>query len=155
MFWQIPYEDRNAFFFLRCFMKLNLLTLLLIAVLSGGCSTQQVNTPNTDMHFTNIAININGATNKLRPGMVNICKGFILSKQQVINFLTYATHVNWSLYDKSYDILPCYSSGHITLNNRRYSWVIRSGGIGELHSKRDKFIKVCGKLCCTKVKGIC
>ena len=105
--------------------------------------------------ISRIKIQENGATISDRPGMTDVCKGFLLSKREVQDFFVDAMHVKDARSDGSYDILPCYASGTAMINNEVYKWTIRSGGIGEFENHNEKFLKVCGKGCCEKFTGIC
>jgi hypothetical protein len=87
--------------------------------------------------------------------MISRCKGFVLTEKQVRDFLAHAALFKEEAPDKYYTVLPCSSTGMAVINKRKYTWVIRAGGIGEFSASADSFIMVCGKTCCDKVPGIC
>jgi len=121
----------------------------------GACSSGQPLIANDGNTISDVRIKISGAASDSRPDMSDICKGFILSRKQVKDFFINATPVKDTSTENKFNILPCYVSGTATINNNKYSWSIRSGGIGEFFAKNMKIIKVCGKGCCSKVSGIC
>lgn len=90
-----------------------------------------------------------------RPQMASVCKGFFLSDKQVKAFYYNAARINEKEPGKKYEILPCYSTGTAYIYGVKYNWVIRAGGVGEFYNDKDRFIKICGKKCCSKVKRIC
>ncbi|MCK7577311.1 MAG: hypothetical protein MZV65_16715 [Chromatiales bacterium] len=86
---------------------------------------------------------------------VSRCSGFILSEKEVRTFLVHAARFRDDGSGKYTRILPCSAGGSAVINGRKYRWVIRTGGVGELVSGADRFITICGKGCCDKVPGIC
>jgi hypothetical protein len=129
--------------------------LLIIAVIISGCSSEKVIVAEDGNTITSIKIDHNGAVNKARSNMADICKGFLLSKKQVGVFFTQAIYIDGSKYNKSYNILPCYVSGTAIVNSKLFHWIIRSGGVGEFNGKGSRFLKICGKGCCDKIPGVC
>ena len=87
--------------------------------------------------------------------MQAVCKGFILSEQQVIDFYMNSETIKPADQEVNYDILPCYSSGTAYMYGIMYRWTILYGGIGIFTNENDTVIKVCGKNCCKKTNGIC
>lgn len=131
------------------------LSMLLVVNLLSSCASEKATLANDGYTISNIDVLINGATSKARPNMADICKGFILSRQQVQDFFVYARHVKDTRSDQSDTILPCYVSGTAIINKYPYHWIIRSGGIGEFYDKNKRFLKICGKGCCDKIAGMC
>ena len=127
----------------------------MISVLLGGCSNQIVSLSNDGFAITNIHVATAGGNQPEHAYTTGVCKGFLLSEQQVRDFFVHAHFVDDTAPENRYGILPCYSSGTATINNAPYEWVIRAGGIGEFTSANYSFVKVCGKHCCDKVEGIC
>lgn len=128
---------------------------LLLMLIISGCGTSQINGPDKVIDVSKIIID---KTSKQADGgveMITRCSGFILSEKEVRNFLVHATHIRDNGPDKYYRILPCSSTGTAVINKRKYNWVIRAGGVGELITGEDKIIAVCGKQCCEKVPGVC
>lgn len=139
----------------RSFDLRSVVSLLVTITLLAGCASEKGVQANDGLTISHITVHTNGATSKSRPNMTNICKGFILSKQDVQQYFVYARHVKVPHSDKSYDILPCYASGTAEINNQAFHWIIHSGGIGEFFNKNSRFVKICGKDCCGKVAGMC
>lgn len=128
---------------------------LIIAVLLTGCAAGQVDKSEHGLEIDRIHID---TTSKRADGsaeMITRCSGFILSKKLVRDFLLHAVRVKDDEVDKYYRILPCSSTGRARINQRKYNWVIRAGGIGEFYNDKDRFFIICGKNCCDKVPGIC
>lgn len=136
-------------------MRLRIFLLVQLIIAVTGCSTPHAVVSDDGYTIAKIRITENGVANKSRPNMADICKGFLLSRNDVRNFFVHAYHVGNDSTDASYDILPCYASGTATINNDAYTWIIRSGGVGEFYNKTNKIVKICGKGCCNKVSGIC
>ena len=132
-----------------------LMTTLVIATLLGGCSSQIVSVSKDGSTIANIHVVAAGGNQPEQFYTANVCKGFLLTEQQVRDFFVYANYIDDTSADNRYDILPCYSSGTATINNTQYEWTIRAGGIGEFTSAHNRFVKICGKNCCSKVQGIC
>jgi hypothetical protein len=131
------------------------LTGLVIGALLGGCASQVVSLSNDGFTITNIHVAAAGGNQPEHAYTAGVCKGFLLSEQQVRDFFVHANYVEDTAPENRYDILPCYSSGTATINSAPYEWVIRAGGIGEFTSEHYRFVKICGKNCCSKVQGIC
>lgn len=138
--------------FLKCSLAGYFLSILLVTC---GCASEQPVISNDGFSISRIKIKTNGAASTSRPDMADVCKGFLLSRQQVLNFFINANHVKDNSTGNNDVILPCYVSGSAIINNEPYKWTIRSGGIGEFSSKTKKIIKVCGKDCCKKIPGVC
>lgn len=106
-------------------------------------------------NISSIDINKQGISPKNRPEMASTCKGFILTKKQVMDFYNNSTPIYNEMVSKKYNILPCYSEGTAYLHGIKYQWRIRSGGFGEFYNEKKRIFKVCGENCCKKVIGIC
>lgn len=89
------------------------------------------------------------------PERVAQCKGFILSKNQVRDFFVHALKIEEGGGSKYYSALPCSVTGIATIDDRKYEWTIRAGGVGEFYSGRDRFAMICGQGCCKKVPSVC
>lgn len=87
--------------------------------------------------------------------MESVCKGFLLSPSQVIDFYNAATQIYDKTLPQKFSILPCYSSGVAYLYGIKYNWRIRSGGFGEFYNTENHILKICGTKCCEKMTGIC
>ncbi len=128
--------------------------LLSILVISGCVSPAPV--PNAQgLAIANIKVEQRGKYEDNRPSMMGICKGFLLSENQVREFFDHSSYLRDDESRARYTILPCYSSGTATINAEPYHWVIRAGGVGEFYNENDRFIKICGKTCCNKLPSIC
>lgn len=128
---------------------------LMLTLLITACAATPLNESDNNLRIGKIRID---ATSKRTDGsveMITRCSGFILSENEVRNFLTLASRSKDDGSDKYYRILPCSATGTAVINRRKYNWLIRAGGVGELSSGDDRFIAVCGKKCCEKVPGIC
>jgi hypothetical protein len=130
------------------------LTLFAGSLLCSCGSDPLLTTPN-GLTLSRLEIKVNGAAIKSRPDMIDICKGFLMSKKSFAEFFTDATYVKKDSPADEFAILPCYASGTVSINDTPYQWVIHSGGIGEFSSKEKQFLKVCGKDCCEKIAGMC
>lgn len=128
--------------------------LILVSLLTA-CADEQPIMSNDGSAISHIQIKINGAAIASRPNMIDTCKGFILTKQQIIDFFINSNRAKINTDDEDFDILPCYASGTAVINNDTYKWKIHSGGIAEFISKSNRFLKICGKDCCVKTAGIC
>lgn len=129
--------------------------LVFIAMLACSCTTEQEVIVKGGITLSGINILINGATIETRPDMIDTCKGFLLTKQQVREFFAIANSVKDNSTGNEYNILPCFVSGSATINKDNYKWTIRSGGIGKFSGKNNIIIKVCGKECCKRLPGVC
>lgn len=130
-------------------------TSLLLALLVYGCTTSRPLLPDSELEITRIRID---KTSKRMDGsaeMITRCSGFILSEKLVRDFLMHAARVRDDNPDKYYRVLPCSSTGNAIINGKKYYWVIRAGGVGEIFTDKERFIAVCGKNCCDKAPGIC
>ena len=128
---------------------------LILSFLVNGCTTSRLNEPGQDIQIGSIRVDptstrVDGSTE-----MITRCSGFILSEKEVRNFLTHASRTKDDSPEKHYRILPCSATGTAIINNGKYNWVIRAGGVGEVSSGKDRYIAVCGKKCCGKVPGVC
>ncbi|MBI1425483.1 MAG: hypothetical protein GC149_18765 [Gammaproteobacteria bacterium] len=124
-------------------------------VLLSACSSDAVVKLKDNTRLSDIAINLNGAAIESRPDMVEVCKGFILSRSQIIEYYAHSTLVDDKTAYLKHNILPCYAAGSAVINDSRYKWKIYAGGIGEFTSDSKRFLKVCGKDCCQKMPDVC
>jgi hypothetical protein len=134
-----------------------LICVVVMTLLSGGCTAPvPVLVPDTPtLAIAAIKVQQRGKNEDNRPNMMGICKGFLLTETQVRDFFNYSAFIKEPESPSRHEILPCYSSGTAMINDKLYHWVIRAGGIGEFHNDNDRFTKICGKACCSKVPGIC
>lgn len=128
---------------------------LLLAFFLTGCTQAPVENTEQGFKFDRIRVDPTSKLNNTSAEMISRCTGFILSKNLVRDFLLNAERVDAGEADKYYRILPCTSTGIVRINQRKYSWIIRAGGIGEFTNDKDHFFMVCGKNCCDKVPGVC
>lgn len=135
--------------------KLILTSIICCGLLNSCASDSETIVANDGTTISHIRIAHNGDTEKSRPYMASICKGFLLSKHEIQDFFVYADRVNLGKSNDSYDRLPCYAAGTALINDQPYRWVIRAGGVGIFTNKNKRFMKVCGKGCCSKVSGMC
>jgi hypothetical protein len=120
-----------------------------------ACAHEDLVVSNDGLAISNVQIKLNGATISSRPNMIDVCKGFILTRQQVQDYFVFATLAKLNTDDSSFNILPCFVSGSALINNTPYKWTIHAGGIAEFETKTGKFMKICGKRCCAKISGVC
>ena len=128
---------------------------ILIASLAAGCAEQVVAISKYGFSIADVNVKTSGTSDDKKPEIMEICKGLILSEQQVREFFVYAEYIKDTDPINRYNILPCYSSGTARINGEKYQWMIRAGGVGEFFNDKNKFIQICGKNCCDKVSGIC
>lgn len=126
-----------------------------LAFLLGSCAGKPISESSQALDISRIRFD---ATSKMSKGdaeTISRCSGFILSEKEVGNFLTHAARFRDAGSSKYTRILPCSATGTVVINGRKYDWVIRAGGVGELASGEHRFTTICGKSCCDKVPGIC
>ncbi len=126
-----------------------------LVFLLGSCAGKPISESSQALDISRIRFD---ATSKLAAGnaeTISRCSGFILSEKEVRNFLTHAARFRDDGSSKYTRILPCSATGTVVINGRKYDWVIRAGGVGELASGEHRFTTICGKSCCDKVPGIC
>lgn len=129
--------------------------LVLVAILLGGCGSPAPVQNAQGLAITRIKVEQRGKNEDNRPNMMGICKGFLLTENQVREFFDSSSFLREAEPSARYNILPCYSSGSALINDKPYQWVIRAGGVGEFYNDSDRFVKICGKNCCSKLPGIC
>ncbi|MBI3560597.1 MAG: hypothetical protein HY080_02625 [Gammaproteobacteria bacterium] len=127
----------------------------LLLLLLGCSSAPPLFTDEHPFTISHIHVELLGKNLENQPALVNVCQGFILTEKQIHDFFVYASYIKDTNPSPYYDRLPCYSSGTALINDRKYQWIIRAGGIGEFYNDKDRFLKVCGKNCCTKVASVC
>lgn len=128
---------------------------LILTFLLSGCAGSPLGEAGDGLEIGRIRIDkaskhLDGSTE-----MITRCNGFVLAEKEVHDFLAHASRIKDEGTDKYYRILPCSATGTAVINKRKYSWVIRAGGIGEFSSGAGRFIAICGKRCCEKVPGVC
>ncbi|MDA7746070.1 hypothetical protein N8878_01910 [Psychromonas sp.] len=96
-----------------------------------------------------------GQSSSTRISMKDVCKGFVVDEQKLKDFLTYSSVAENQESNTHYQLLPCFSSGTVYLENQQYQWILRAGGVGEFYNDNDRFTKICGIKCCNKVQGVC
>lgn len=109
---------------------------------------------NTDT-IHHIKVTNQGQNIESRPLMSEVCKGFFISPEKLIEFYNNAAITHEEQVNNNYRKLPCYSSGIAYLDDEKFQWVIRAGGVGEFYNEDKRFTKICGVSCCDKVQGIC
>lgn len=130
-------------------------TFLLFMLLITGCTANPLHESSTDLDIAKIRVDSMSKHSKGNVELITRCGGFVLSEQEVRNFLANASRIRNDEADKYSRILPCSTTGTAVINKRKYNWVIRAGGIGEFSSRQDRFTAICGKKCCDKVPGVC
>lgn len=131
-------------------------TFLILIFLLSGCAGKELNESDVKLDIGKVHIDTAGKSAGGGTAITTQCSGFILSEKEVRNFLMYASRVKDDGADKYYRVLPCSATGTAVINRRKYRWLIRDGGIGELSSKGgSRFVTTCGKQCCDKVPGLC
>jgi hypothetical protein len=130
-------------------------TYLILTLLLAGCAASGLNESDAGPAVSRIRIDAASAQLDGSPEMITRCSGFILTEKQVRDFLRHAAFIREDVPEKYYRGLPCSSTGSVIFNKKKYNWVIRAGGVGELYNKDDRFFAVCGKNCCAKAPGIC
>ena len=90
-------------------------------------------------------------TNNMREA----CKSFRLTKEQVRLYYFESRESTESEIHDSYDILPCHSTGTISVNGEIFSWIIRAGGVGSFYNNNKNSLRVCDEKCCKSTNGIC
>ncbi|MCP4321101.1 MAG: hypothetical protein GY951_17015 [Psychromonas sp.] len=90
-----------------------------------------------------------------RPNMSDVCKGFMVTEQKFDAFFEHANITHEEDLNERYKALPCYSSGITYIDDQKYNWILRAGGVGEFFNDNKQFTKVCGVACCAKVEGVC
>lgn len=143
----LPFKSVQPF--LVMFVMINISALL------TSCASENDSLPGNNVAITHIQVQIDGATSKSRPNMAVICKGFLLSQNQVRNFFLYSSHAREIHSYDNYNILPCYAKGTALIDKKPYTWIIRSGGVGEFFNTKHHMVKICGQGCCGKVAGVC
>lgn len=136
-------------------MMARITTCSLLALLLTACASTPIDRPDSVLEISRIRIDPIDRSANGDPQTVSRCSGFILSEREVHNFLTHAARFRDNGSDRHNRLLPCSSAGTALINGRKYRWLIRTGGIGELVAGTDRFVAVCGKGCCDKVPGIC
>ena len=129
--------------------------LIFTLLLVSGCSSTPLNEAGEALVIKKIHIDPTSKHSDGSTEMINRCSGFILSETEVRDFLTYASRIKNEGPGKYYLKLPCSATGSAVINGKKYNWVVRAGGVGELESGTEKLIAVCGKKCCGKVPGVC
>lgn len=132
-----------------------LISCLALALLLPGCASGPVETAGGTIEVSRVRIAAMGQGAGGGADTLSRCSGFLLSEGEVRSYLTHASRFPDSEPERHYRILPCFAAGTAVIDGRKYAWVIRAGGVGELSSGADRFVTICGKGCCDKVPGIC
>jgi hypothetical protein len=140
---------------MKCGIRIKATTYLLLTLLVYGCTTSRPLLPDTEPDISRIRVDAKSKRMDGSAEMITRCSGFVLSEKLVRDFLMYAARVKDDNPDKYYRVLPCSSTGNAIINGKKYFWVIRAGGVGEIFTGKEHFIAVCGKNCCDKAPGIC
>ena len=131
----------------------NYVILFIVLLFSVSCSS--VKTEKDDPIINNVSIKTQGNSSRDIDYMREVCKSFKLTDEQVITYyLESRLSTEMEVHD-SYNILPCYSTGVMTVDGELFSWVIRAGGVANFKSKDNSFVRVCDKKCCKKTRDIC
>lgn len=109
----------------------------------------------SDILITDINILTQGNSIEESVEVIEMCKTFHLTKEQVANYVLESRLSNEREVHDDYNIFPCNSTGTMKINGELFSWIIRAGGVGNFESKERSFVRVCDEACCKKVKGIC
>lgn len=127
-----------------------------LAFLLGSCAGEPIGESSQALDISRIRFDARSKqSSKENAETISRCSGFILSEKEVRNYLTHAARFRDDGSSKYIRILPCSATGTVVINGRKYDWVIRAGGVGELFSGEHRFTTICGKNCCDKVPGIC
>lgn len=127
--------------------------LLFILLFSASCSS--VKTKKYTPLINNVSIKTQGNSSVEREYMQDVCKSFKLTNEKIVTYyLESRLSTEMEVHD-SYNILPCYSTGNMTIDGELFTWVIRAGGVANFESKNKSFIRVCDKKCCIKTRDIC
>ncbi len=118
-----------------------------------SCASKQVE--NEDILISKIDILTQGNSLEDTDDMREVCKGFQLTKKQVLLYYLESRESTESEIHDSYDILPCNSTGTISINGEFFSWIIRAGGVGSFYNKHKNILRVCDEKCCFITNGIC
>ena len=127
--------------------------LMLFTFFVVACASAQVK--NNSVTIDNIKILTQGNSIEDSDDMREVCKSFKLTKKQVLLYYLESKDSTEQEIHDSYNILPCNSTGTIIINNKKYSWIIRAGGVGTFYNKNKIILRVCDKKCCNTTKGIC
>lgn len=127
----------------------------LIALLLAGCTAGSIDRPDTALEISRVRIDPPGRHAGAGPDTLPRCSGFVLSEAEVRRFLTHAARFRDDGAERYGRVLPCTAGGSAIINGRKYRWLIRAGGLGELVAGSERYLTVCGKGCCDKVPGIC
>jgi len=118
-------------------------------------SCAERNIENINIPINKIEIISQGNSLEDSDDMREVCKQFHLTKKQVLHYYLESRASTESEIHDSYNILPCNSTGIISINGEAFSWIIRAGGVGSFYNKQKTILRVCDKKCCKLTKGIC
>ncbi len=85
----------------------------------------------------------------------DLCGDFRLTKEQVKIYYHESRLSNEQEVHDSFNLFPCYSTGTIKINGKKYMWKIRAGGVSNFYNENEMFLRVCDEKCCKRTKGIC
>ncbi|VAW28007.1 hypothetical protein MNBD_BACTEROID06-110 [hydrothermal vent metagenome] len=133
-------------------MKIYFFVIMLIFILTS-CASKQ--TENEDVLISRIDILAQGNSLEDTNDMREVCKSFQLTRKQVLLYYLESRESTETEIHDSYDILPCNSTGTISINGEIFSWIIRAGGVGSFYNKHKNILRVCDETCCKVTNGIC
>ncbi len=133
-------------------MKIYFFVIMLIFILTS-CASKQ--TENEDVLISRIDILAQGNSLEDTNDMREVCKSFQLTRKQVLLYYLESRESTETEIHDSYDILPCNSTGTISINGEIFSWIIRAGGVGSFYNKHKNIFRVCDEACCKVTNGIC
>lgn len=84
-----------------------------------------------------------------------MCQNFVLKKNDVVVFFEQAKEIN-NIEFNDVVVLPCSFRGELNINNKKYEYEIKAGGLGYLYNKKSvnkRFI--CKDKCCKSIPGLC
>lgn len=133
-------------------MRIYYFVIILTFVLTS-CANRQAE--NEDVLISKIYILTQGNSLEDTNDMREVCKNFQLTKKQVLFYYLESRESTESEIHDSYDILPCNSTGTISINGEIFSWIIRAGGVGSFYNEHKNILRVCDEACCKVTNGIC
>ena len=133
-------------------MKKYYVVIIFMFVLDS-CANKQAESK--DVLIGKISIITQGKSLEDTNDMSEACKHFQLTKEQVQLYYRESRESTEPEIHDRYDILPCHSTGTISVNGEIFSWIIRAGGVGSFYKKNKNSLRVCDKKCCKATNGIC
>ena len=133
-------------------MKKYYFGLIWILILTS-CTNSQVESHNISLE--EIQILTQGNSIEDSDDMREICQSFQLTKEQVRLYYFESRNSTEAEIHDNFNILPCNSTGTISINGEAYSWIIRAGGVGSFYNEQQTILRVCDEACCKLTKEIC